>query len=87
MAGSISGKVSDQRNMMPIDGVSIQLSGTADQSASSGSDGSFAFSSLAAGDYEMVVSKDGFENGNYGSLPVLDNVPLDLNLVLQVKDV
>ena len=34
----------------------------------------------------MVVSKDGYENSNYGPLPVIDDAPLDLNLVLQVKD-
>ena len=85
MAGSISGKVFDQRNMQPIDGASIHLSGTADQSAASGGDGSFAFNNLTAGDYEMVVSKEGYENSTYGPLPVIDDAPFDLNLVLQVK--
>lgn len=34
----------------------------------------------------MAVSKEGYESGNYGPLPVFDDVPLGLNLVLQVKD-
>ena len=85
MAGSITGNVLNQRDAQPIAAASLQLSGLAEQSVSSGPDGSFAFINLAEGSYDLIVTKDGFEDNSYGPLPVIDGAPLDINLALQPK--
>ena len=85
MAGSITGNVVNQRTSQPIADASLKLSGSGDQSVSSGPDGRFALINLAEGNYDLLVTKDGFEDGAYGPLIVLDDLPLDINLALQPK--
>ncbi len=86
MAGSLTGLVTNQQDGQPLAGASLNLSGTATEQTASGSDGSFAFESLAAGSYELVVQLEGFEPGIYGPLVVIDGMPTDLNLALPPKD-
>ena len=87
MAGSITGQVLNQRDGQPIAGASLTLSGDGSASGSSGNDGKFAFDNLGAGSYELLVQKDGFEDGNYGPLVVIDDVATNLPLALQPKNI
>ena len=62
--GWIEGQVINQRDGQPIEGAKIALSGgDVSQEGSSGSDGFFKFENLAAGEYEMVINKAGYEEG------------------------
>ena len=58
--GQLTGRVSDSRTGAPIQGAMVSISGQ--RSLSTGADGSFAFANLAAGTYQVSVSKNGFTN-------------------------
>ena len=87
MAASITGQVLNQRDGQPIEGANVQLAGGSDQSTSSGPEGHFAFHDLAEGNYDLLVTKVGFEDGNYGPLVLLDDTTLHLPLALQPKNI
>ena len=83
MARSITGNVLDQRTLQPIGDATLKATGPTNENTTSGPDGSFALINLNAGNYDLLVTKAGYQNGDYGPLVVLDNVPLDINLTLQ----
>ncbi len=57
---SISGGIFYQNNNFPVEDVSVQLSGGAVASQTTGSSGTFAFTGLSGGvDYQITVSKSG----------------------------
>ena len=87
MSGSIAGEVLNQADGQPLAAAHFQLTGEGvEKEGSSLPDGTFAFPDLAAGSYEMTVSKEGFEDGIYGPLVVIDGVPTQLVIALQPKD-
>lgn len=87
MAASITGQVLNQRDGQPIADANLQLSGAASGSTTSGSHGMFEFLNLGEGNYDLVVTKVGFEDGNYGPLVLLDDMNLNLPLALQPKNI
>lgn len=87
MAGTVEGQVLNQRDGQPIVDANLQLMPEGGEQRSK-KDGTFSFSGLAAADnYELVATKSGFENGIYGPLAVMDDMPLKLALALQPKNV
>ncbi len=61
----LSGTVKDEETMEPVAGASVQWqSGRTASSVFSGSDGTFLISDLIPGDYELRVSKDGYQDKN-----------------------
>ena len=86
MAGSITGTVVNQLDGQQIEGAQCQCMPEGGETRTDGK-GNFAFSDLAAGyNYELVVRKEGFYDGIYGPLVVIDGHPTELALSLQPKD-
>ena len=85
--GSITGQVLNQRDGQPIAGASLKLTGEGvDKNTSSGDDGHYQFDGLAQGSYELLVQKEGFENGIYGPLAVFEDNPTHIVVALQPID-
>jgi len=60
ITGNISGTVTESGSSEPISGASVSLSGEVNQSTSTGSSGSFGFSNITAGSYQITVTKSGY---------------------------
>ena len=58
--GSVRGTITDAVTLLPIDGAEVTLISTAILTATTGSDGSYRLPSVAAGTYEVKVTKDGY---------------------------
>ena len=87
MSGSIEGQVLNQRDGQPIAGASLKLAGDGvEKQESSGNNGNYAFADLATGQYELTVTKEGFEDGIYGPLVVVDGTPTQIVVALQPKN-
>lgn len=82
--GAIGGRVINQQDNSPLEGVKLGLSGEgADESGTSADDGSFEFSGLQPGHYELSASKEGFEDESLGPLVVLAEVTTTFDIGLQ----
>lgn len=87
MAGSIMGEVLNQRDGQQVADAVLRLTPTGGEKTSA-IGGAFIFDGLPAGnDYELKASKEGFEEGIYGPLVVMDGVPTKLVVALQPKEV
>ena len=60
ITGNIAGTVTESGSSEPISGASVSLSGEVNQSTSTGSSGSFGFSNITAGSYQITVTKSGY---------------------------
>ncbi len=86
--GSIQGQVLNQRDNQPIAGASVQLTGEGvEKNATSGNDGRFQLDNLAPGSYELVIRKEGFNDGIYGPLVIFAGEPTIITVALQPKDI
>ncbi len=86
MSGSIEGQVLNQKDGQPIEAVGLEATGEGTtKQAESGAKGEFRLADLAAGNYDLVARKTGFEDGLYGPLVVLDDMPTKLVIALQPK--
>ena len=84
--GSIEGKVLNQQDGKPIAGASLHLTGEGvTEESSTGADGAYAFDGLAPGHYELLVRKEGFEDGVYGPLVVMAGHPTNVDVALQPR--
>lgn len=84
--GSIQGKVLNQENNQPIAGARLRLTGEGvTEEKSTGDDGAYDFNDLAPGEYELLVRKEGFEDGVYGPLVVVPDHPTKVSVALQPK--
>lgn len=84
MPGSIVGKVINQQDGQNLSGTGLKLTGEgAGSNAVSNDSGDFQFDGLAAGKYELVAVRPGFESGIYGPLVVVDGVPTEIMIALQ----
>ena len=84
--GSITGQVLNQRNNLPIPDASLKLTGEgAPTNTSTDKEGHFQFDGLAAGSYDLLVQKEGFEDGLYGPLVVLEGNPTHIVVALEPK--
>lgn len=87
MPGTVEGQVLNQRDGEPLADANLQLMPEGGEQRTK-ADGTFNFSGIAAGDnYELTVTKKGFENGIYGPLTVMDAMPLNLALALQPSNI
>ena len=87
MNGTLQGTVLNQRDGQPLGNVKLDVTGDGQQqSSTTGDNGEFSFS-LPAGQYEMTARKEGFEEGNFGPLVVLENNPTNITVTLQPKDI
>lgn len=85
--GSITGQVVDQRNGQPLADAAVRVTGDGGQhDTSTGNDGKFQVAGLASGNYEMTITKEGYESGIYGPLVVLADVNTELTLTLPAQD-
>ncbi len=73
---------------MPIGGASIEAKGTEGTagSAASGSDGEWGPIGLPAGTYDITVTKDGYDPGDYPGIVVIDDTPTSLLFTLHPAD-
>ncbi|AVS64735.1 hypothetical protein C8245_02640 [Paracidovorax avenae] len=60
VAAALAGRVVDAASGQPLAGATVELSGAAAQAATSGAQGAFRFSGLAAGRYELRVTLAGY---------------------------
>ncbi|MDA8450088.1 carboxypeptidase regulatory-like domain-containing protein [Acidovorax sp. NCPPB 3859] len=60
VAAALAGRVVDAASGQPLAGATVELSGAAAQAATSGTQGAFRFSGLAAGRYELRVTLAGY---------------------------
>ena len=70
LTGSINGSVSDRTTGEPVPVVNVSLL-PGGESTVTGSDGSFSFENLDAGQYVVTLQKDGYE-------PAKENIVVDL---------
>lgn len=61
--GTIIGSVSNALNGQPLDSVDVAVTGPAQRSARTGSDGTFSMAELPYGAYQVAASKTGFIQG------------------------
>lgn len=57
---TVQGEVIDSNTTLPLQGVTIALSGAVTSTLNTQSDGKFSFNQLAAGTYSIEISKDGY---------------------------
>ncbi len=87
MSGSIKGLVINRLDNQPIAQALCRYQGEGvDGELTAGNDGRYQTPDLAAGTYEMTISKDGFETGIYGPLVVIDGHPTEIFVALEPKD-
>ena len=79
--GSIGGIVVNQQDGSALDGVNLTLD-AGSETTTTGPNGEYSFSGLPAGKYELTAKKDGFEDGVYGPLVVVDG-ETKINVALQ----
>jgi hypothetical protein len=60
ITGNISGIVTESSSSEPISGANVSLTGEVNQSTSTGNNGSYGFSDITAGSYQIKVSKLGY---------------------------
>lgn len=60
VAAALAGRVVDAASGQPLAGATVEVSGAAAQAATSGAQGAFRFSGLAAGRYELRVALAGY---------------------------
>lgn len=86
MSGSIQGTVINRLNNQPIAGANCRCQGEGvEREVDTGNDGKYDIGDLGAGEYEMVIHKDGFEDGIYGPLIVIDGHATEINAGLDPK--
>ena len=82
--GAIGGRVTNQQDNSPLGDVSLGLNGEgSDQSGSSGADGSYEFSDLQPGQYDLTASNEGFEDEGFGPLVVVADVTTTIDICMQ----
>ncbi len=76
--GSLSGRIVDATNGAAIEGVTVSLSGTAQRTTATGSDGTYSFVDLPAGPYTVTAEKDDYitetREASVAGSPVLVNI-------------
>lgn len=84
MIGFLQGTVLDQQNNTPLSGVQLQVKmSEGNASQTTGDNGEFTFELPVGDNYELTATKNGFEEGTYGPLSVLDNNPTVITIALQ----
>ena len=82
MATGISGLVTDVRATYPLESATVTAAGAGgDQSTTTGQDGTFSID-LAVGTYDVTVTRDGYDAGDYPGIVVVENVQTDLRFAL-----
>ena len=80
----VAGNVVSEMDGQPIADAKVLLMGPdGTGETKTGKDGSFFIEATVEGDYEMTVSKTGYEEGKYGPLRILNGMTLTLRLALQ----
>ncbi len=76
--GSLSGRIVDATNGAAIEGVTVTLSGTAQRTTATGSDGTYSFADLPAGPYAVTAEKDDYitemREASVAGSPVVVNI-------------
>jgi len=81
--GGITAQVVNIRNNQPIDGATVKLSGAANDSAATGSDGKFRFDNLAPGyNYGLDIAASGYQSKHYEDIVVIENNVTNLQKLL-----
>lgn len=82
--GSITGTVVSGNNGSPVQGAKVDLVGTAETfTTASAKDGSFSFTSLAAGTFYLRVTAKLFQTTESAPLPLADGQTISLQVALQ----
>ena len=84
MAGTLSGKVMDIRNMQPIFGTAVTAQ-PGDHTATTGNDGTWSMS-VDAGTYGLDITADGYDPWIGEGIVVLDDVDTNLPIVMHPSD-
>jgi len=79
--GSISGTVSDKTTGEPVATVNIALS-PGGMSTVTGTDGSYTFDNLEGGNYELAISKEGYQSVSY-PVYVSEGAPTPAHLLIE----
>ncbi|WP_234387401.1 carboxypeptidase regulatory-like domain-containing protein, partial [Paracidovorax avenae] len=80
VAAALAGRVVDAASGQPLAGATVEISGAAAQAATSGAQGAFRFSGLAAGRYELRVTLAGYA-ALVRPAELATGQPLDLGLL------
>ena len=84
--GTMGGSVKDTRNMAPIDGATIEAKSNGDDTkTTSDKDGAWGMD-VPAGTYDVTVTADGYDPGEYPGIHVQDANPTDMNFALWPKE-
>ena len=87
MAGTLSGKVMDIRNMQPISGAAVDAE-PGGHKTTSGDEGTWTMSVPADTDpgYSLTITKEGYSPWIAEGIVVLDDVDTDLPIVIHPSD-
>jgi hypothetical protein len=85
LPGTLSGKAVDATSGAPLASVTVRLAGTA-LAATSGADGSFALTGIAAGSYAVQLQKTGYTGRVLSAVLIAANSRTDLQSVPLAKE-
>lgn len=86
--GTLAGSVRNIRNMEPISGATVSATpeaGGDEHQTTSADDGTWSMD-VAAGVWDLTVTAQGFDPGDYPGIVVIENITTELPFVLHPSD-
>src|SRR5580698_4973846 len=82
-SGSIRGTVDDDGNA-PVAGAAVSIAGPVRETTKTDAKGTFAFTGLPNGEYDMAISKGGYQTAASSAIAVSSATPVTLAITLHV---